>query len=146
MSILQHYSFFVLSKSGTSKWNTTPTVHMLLYVFFCVIRQTDIQVTTWNQSIWKSWWGQKFHCFVYGSKAIKNHSAVGDLCLPFCKEDSFCMVSINLCFLQSSGKSSVLENLVGRDFLPRGTCNSNCFLIPVQFEVLLSLLIFFTLA
>ena len=31
------------------------------------------------------------------------------------KFDSFCS------FLQSSGKSSVLESLVGRDFLPRGT-------------------------
>ena len=26
-----------------------------------------------------------------------------------------------LCFAQSSGKSSVLEAVVGRDFLPRGT-------------------------
>ena len=30
-------------------------------------------------------------------------------------------VVCNFMYLQSSGKSSVLESLVGRDFLPRGT-------------------------
>ena len=124
MSILQHYSFFVLYKSVTSKLNTT--VYMLLYVFFCVIRQ----IYKWHDDIkskyLKELMRSKVSLFCLWQQSHKNHSAVGDLCLPLCKEDSFCMVSINFCFLQSSGKSSVLENLVGRDFLPRGTCNSNC--------------------
>ena len=30
------------------------------------------------------------------------------------------LIRISILFYQSSGKSSVLENIVGRDFLPRG--------------------------
>lgn len=101
-------------------------IHMLLYVFFCVIRQ----IYKWHDDIkskyLKELMRSKVSLFCLWQQSHKNHSAVGDLCLLFCKEDSFCMVSINHCFLQSSGKSSVLENLVGRDFLPRGTCISNC--------------------
>ena len=35
--------------------------------------------------------------------------------------DSIDLPQIAVCGAQSSGKSSVLENLVGKDFLPRGT-------------------------
>lgn len=34
---------------------------------------------------------------------------------------TFGHLSLFACFMQSSGKSSVLEAVVGRDFLPRGT-------------------------
>lgn len=34
---------------------------------------------------------------------------------------SECVVSVGSSLMQSSGKSSVLESIVGRDFLPRGS-------------------------
>ena len=40
---------------------------------------------------------------------------------------------------QSSGKSSVLENIVGRDFLPRGTGSLHLFKQIVTFRRLYSL-------
>lgn len=82
MSILQHYSFFVLYKSVTSKLNTT--VYMLLYVFFCVIRQ----IYKWHDDIkskyLKELMRSKVSLFCLWQQSNKNHSAVGDLCLPFC--------------------------------------------------------------
>ena len=78
MSILQPYSFFVLYKSVTSKLNTT--VYMLLYVFFCVIRQ----IYKWHDDIkskyLKELMRSKVSLFCLWQQSNKNHSAVGDLC------------------------------------------------------------------
>lgn len=80
-----------------------------------------------NQLIALSWpsreaaWNISAVCFVCrctigGLMSVVNESFI--LQFPHL---SLCLWCCYCCFLQSSGKSSVLESLVGRDILPRGT-------------------------
>ena len=42
---------------------------------------------------------------------------------------------------QSSGKSSVLESVVGRDFLPRGSGTAQIFLGILSFDFVINILV-----
>ena len=82
----------------------------------------------------------KFHCFVYGSKAIKIiQLSATNVCL-FAKSIHFVWYAAAFVFYRVVAKVQFLRTLWEETSYQEVTVTQIvCFLVPVQFEVLLSL-------